>query len=290
MIIILKKKKFPCELKQFNILYNKVHLIHACLYSGSGKPDPKDPSLGEPKQKSHSLGPPKLMFPLGGKLKHPRYHPNHPDWDELDPRWEFYMQDLFTSQRRHYSNEEIKRRELFKLVKSDLKNSLTNTNFELFDSLLKNLDISDRQKHFIASSLSNKLKVETNTDKMLQKIITEQSLIHPDSGKEEVFIRSVVLLEQENVSRNKSLVISEFPEMDINKDFDPNWPYWGNRVKARGKSRSLSYFLDYFKDFWDYFVMLLYDHRMHFLNYGFYYCCPTILLVFFLIQYFNIYL
>ena len=79
MIIILKKKKFPCELKQFNILYNKVHLIHACLDSGSGKPDPKDPSLGEPKQKSHSLGPPKLMFPLGGKLKHPRYHPNHPD-------------------------------------------------------------------------------------------------------------------------------------------------------------------------------------------------------------------
>ena len=132
------------------------------------------------------------------------------------------MQDLFTYQRRHYSNEEIKRRELFKLVESDLKNSLTNTNFELFDSLLKNLDISDRQKHFIASSLSNKLKVETNTDKMLQKIITEQSLIHPDSGKEEVFIRSVVLLEQENVSRNKSLVISEFHEMDINKDFDPN--------------------------------------------------------------------
>ena len=64
------------------------------------------------------------------------------------------MQDLFTSQRKHYSNEEIKRRELFKLVESDLKNSLTNTNFELFDSLLKNLDISDRQKHFIASSLS----------------------------------------------------------------------------------------------------------------------------------------
>jgi hypothetical protein len=28
--------------------------------------------------------------------------------------------------------------------------------------------------------------------------------------------------------------------MDINKDFDPNWPYWGNRVKAHGKSRSLS--------------------------------------------------
>ena len=116
------------------------------------------------------------------------------------------MQDLFTSQRRDYINEEIKRRELFKLVESDLKN----------------LDISDRQKHFIALSLSNKLKVETNTDKMLQKIITEQSLIHPDSGKEEVFIRSVVLLEQENISRNKSLVISEFPEMDINKDFDPN--------------------------------------------------------------------
>jgi len=132
------------------------------------------------------------------------------------------MQDLFTSQRRDYINEEIKRRELFKLVESDLKNSLTNTNFELFDSLLKNLDISDRQKHFIASSLSNKLKVETNTDKMLQKIITEQSLIYPDSDKEEVFIRSVVLLEQKNVSRNKSLVISEFPEMDINKDFDPN--------------------------------------------------------------------
>jgi hypothetical protein len=132
------------------------------------------------------------------------------------------MQDLFTSQRRDYINEEIKRRELFKLVESDLKNSLTNTNFELFDSLLKNLDLSDRQKHFIASSLSYKLKVETNTDKMLQKIISEQSLIHPDSGKAEVFIRSVVLLEQENVSRNKSPVISEFPEMDINKDFDPN--------------------------------------------------------------------